>query len=56
MPRGKRQILENGRPDAQARKSSILNKKLIGQHRCQEEGPDPGKWPPRRPGPEIVDS
>ena len=56
MPRGKRQILENGCPGAQARKSSILNEKLKGKHRCQEEGPDPGKLPPRRPGPEIVDS
>ena len=51
MPRGKRQMLENGRPGAQARKSSILNKKLIGKHRCPEEAPDPGKLPPRRPGP-----
>ena len=41
---------ENTRPGAQARKSPILNKKSIGKHRCQEEGPDPGKWPPRRPG------
>ena len=55
MPR-EGQIPENARPGAQAQKSSILNKKLLEKHRCQEEGPDPGTWPPRRPGPEVVDS
>ena len=54
--RRKGQIPQNDRPGAQARKASILNKKLIAKHACQEEGPDPRKWPPRYPGPEIVDS
>jgi hypothetical protein len=52
--RRKGQISENGRPVAQARKSSILNKKLKGKHRCQEEAPDPGKCPPRRPALELT--
>ena len=53
MPR-EGQIPENARPGAQAQKSSILKKKLLEKHRCQEEGPDPGKLPPRGAGPEIV--
>ena len=54
MPGGRKgQIMENGRPGAQARKSPILNKKLIGNIDARRKGQIPENC---RPGAQARES